>query len=46
MKAIYDSSMNDQIGVGLQLKSQDELVDKHNTFKPRVRRHHYETNAV
>jgi hypothetical protein len=40
MKAIYDSSMNDQIGEGLQLKSQDELVDKKNTFKPRVRQHH------
>jgi hypothetical protein len=32
--------MNDQIGEGLQLESQDELVDKKNTFKPRVRRHH------
>jgi hypothetical protein len=38
MKAIYDSLMKDQIGKGLQLKSQDELVDRNNTFKPRVRR--------
>jgi hypothetical protein len=38
MKAIFASSMKDKMGEGLQLKSQDELVDKNNTFRPRVKR--------
>ncbi|RGB23155.1 hypothetical protein C1646_774943 [Rhizophagus diaphanus] len=28
MKAIYDSTMNEDLGKGLQIKGQDETIDK------------------
>jgi hypothetical protein len=37
MKAIYDSTMKEKMGESLQLNSQDELIDKDNSFRPRLK---------
>ncbi|PKK56496.1 hypothetical protein RhiirC2_799883 [Rhizophagus irregularis] len=35
VKAIYKSTMDDDLGKGLQMKSQDELIGKDGTYKKR-----------
>jgi hypothetical protein len=36
LKAIYRSTMEEDLGKGLQIKSQDELIGKEGTYKKRT----------
>jgi hypothetical protein len=46
IRAIYDSAMKDKLGEGLQVKSQDELIDKNFSFRSRLRPCHASTKQV
>lgn len=35
LKAIYKSTMEEDVGKGLQMKGQDELIDENGTYKKR-----------